>query len=80
MKRYITLFVLILFLVPGMAFTQEGFSSSGSYRSNNIRSGFTLKVGPVFPIGNFSSAQIISDPLSIPPEITTFQPQKLAEI
>ncbi len=56
MKRYITLFVLVFFLIPYIPFAQKGSSADFSTsRPNNIHSGFTLKVGPVFPFGKFAS-------------------------
>ena len=61
MNRYITPFILALLLIPDVTFAQEGYSTSTYSKPNYIRSGFTLKIGPVIPIGSFAAEQVIID-------------------
>lgn len=41
-------------------------------RPNEIRSGFYLKMGPVFPLGNFPTNQVIIDRPPLTPDTTIF--------
>jgi len=59
MKNYITSFILVLFLLPCITFAQEESPPKDKTKINFIRNGFTLKLGPVFPVGNFAMDQVI---------------------
>ena len=77
MKRTIISLILILFSLSAITFAQEQPSYSKSSKPNYIRGGFALKFGPVFPIGNFSTGQIVPD-FTIPPTTPiTFLPAKI---
>jgi len=58
--------ILLVFISLGYmssAQTASQQTSTATYgRPNSIRSGFYLKMGPVIPVGAFSSGQVIKDP------------------
>jgi len=66
MNRNITLLCFLLLLTSAVyAQTQahDDPTHTSSYaKSNYIRSGFYLKMGPVIPVGNFAAGQTIFDP------------------
>ena len=68
MKKHLFTALLITLLFPFYSFAQEKDSLAPApkiiYKErepNRINSGFYLKLGPVFPMGNFATGQILTD-------------------
>jgi len=67
MKK-IMIFGISLFLVLPLIVSSQELKPAAS-RTNRINSGFYLKIGPVFPIGKFSTGQVVTDYAKTPPQI-----------
>lgn len=71
MKKNFLTALLITFILPFFSFAQEQDALSPAPKiiqkeraPNHIKSGFYIKIGPSFPIGNFKLGQTLSDTVS----------------
>ncbi len=78
MNRYIFFLTTLLILTCGIALSQnqEDTQSSSKTKSfakpNLIKSGFYLKIGPVFPLGTFATDKTIIDLPPFSPDVSVF--------
>jgi len=84
MNRYIAIFTTLLVLTGGVALSQDQTqpqtsSTNGNIsRPNLIKSGFYLKIGPVFPVGTFATDKILIDKAPFyTPDTTLFHAAKI---
>lgn len=73
MRNYFVIILSVSLLIPYLCFTQEPVTQGQNpppvtdqkqqkSEPNHINSGFYLKLGPAFPIGNYFTKQVIYDP------------------
>ncbi|MBE0646650.1 MAG: hypothetical protein IH596_02580 [Bacteroidales bacterium] len=83
MKHHILLISTLFFFATGSLLSQdkgETPSSSTTHsfaRPNLIKSGFYLKLGPVFPVGTFALDKVLIDKAPYTPDTTLFHAAKI---
>jgi hypothetical protein len=72
MKKQLITLVALVMLLP---LTQQAQQAQQQF-PNNINSGFYIKLGPVFPVNEFSAGQVIIDK-TLPPDVHTYYPARM---
>ncbi len=62
MKKSLPLLCLTLFISSLTSFSQDSAPEVKATRENQIATGYYFRVGPVIPVGNFRSLQVITEP------------------